>query len=228
MGLDKVIKPTHSFRVFKDRGEWVDAATHWITAKLSNAIDQRSQAVIALSGGSTPIPIYKALSHSALPWDRVDVEFVDERDTNDPDGSNRQMITEALLKNKAANYAGTRFNDKTRTSNAHLDVCVMGMGTDGHTASWFPGSKGLEKALDVNAPLAIEWVDATGCPGAGKYPHRYTMTLPTVLNSREILLLITGEDKHRVFDEAVHKSVYDAPVKALLAAGQRLTVMWAP
>ncbi len=228
MGLDQLIKTEHRFRVFTNRDEWADAATSWIADNLSNTIASRGEAVIALSGGSTPVPVYGALSNVKLAWEKIRVEIVDDRETADPDGRNARMIEKTLRKNNAAAYVRARFDEATATANAHLDLCVMGMGTDGHTASWFPGAKGLSQAMDLNAPFAIKTIDATGCPGAGKYPRRNTMTLPAVLNSRQILLLLTGEEKRRVFETAAQKSVYDAPVKALLAAGPRLTVMWAP
>ena len=68
--------------------------------------------------------------------------------------------------------------------------------------------------------------DATGCPVAGDQPERITLTLPAVMAARHIILLIAGNEKHNVFQAAVNKSVHDAPVKALLNAGSKLTVFW--
>ena len=104
----------------------------------------------------------------------------------------------------------------------------MGMGTDGHTASWFPGAVGLEKAIDINTSQNLVSVDATGCPVAGNYPYRITVTLPVIMRARHIVLFITGEAKKSVWEEAIEKSVFENPVKALYAAGERLTVIWAP
>lgn len=228
MGVDQLIKPGHAFRVFENREQWAAAATEWLASDLADVLEQKQKAIIALSGGSTPVPIYEQLSKAQLEWDKIQVEIVDDRVTQDPGGLNSVMIEKTLRKNSAVNYISQKLDETTTDWKARFDICVMGMGTDGHTASWFPGSEGLENAMSLNTSKVFECIHASGCPGAGKYPIRSTMTLPAILNSKKILLLMTGEEKRKVFENAANKSVYDAPVKALLAAGDRLTVMWAP
>ncbi len=235
MGLDQVIKSDYAFRVFDTREDLVAAASEHITCCLNERLSVSEQATLALSGGSTPKPVYDHISTRDLRWGQVHATLVDDRVTNDPAGSNAKMVEDILLQNKASGLNFRALEDvaddlEFNRQNAHIgfDVTVMGMGTDGHTASWFPGSPDLGAAMDPDTDKAVLTVSADGCPGAGIYPERITMTLPTVMSSQNILLLITGEEKRRVFDEAINKSVYDAPVKALLAAGPRLTVMWAP
>ena len=106
-----------------------------------------------------------------------------------------------------------------------FDVCVMGMGLDGHTASWFPNSKGLKEALDPNNADSVIAIDARGCPVAGDHPERITLTLSAVMAAKQIILMIPGAGKSDVFEQSAKQSVYDAPVKALRAAGERLTVI---
>jgi len=106
-----------------------------------------------------------------------------------------------------------------------FDVCVMGMGLDGHTASWFPNSTGLKEALDPANTDTVIAIDARGCPVAGDHPDRITLTLSAVMASKQIILMIPGAGKSDVFKASAEKSVYDAPVKALRAAGERLTVI---
>lgn len=235
MGVDQVIKTDNVFRVFDNREDLVAAASEYITGRLSERLAVFEQATLALSGGSTPKPVYDRLSHSEFDWDKVHATLVDDRVTADPAGSNAKMVEDIFVQNRATELNFLALEDAADdmgfnrlNSQFGFDVAVMGMGTDGHTASWFPGSPDLRAAMDPETDTAVMNIDAKGCPGAGTYAERITMTLPTVMASQNILLLITGDEKRQVFDEAVNKSVYDAPVKALLAAGPRLTVMWAP
>ncbi len=219
-------------------------ASAYVAARIANAVRQaiatRGQANVCLSGGSTPRPAYEALSGFELPWHKTNLSLVDDRwvpETNP--GSNAAMIRKSLLQGPAAR---ARFiplvSDHETPENGlaqseqsiaplmeSLDICLMGMGTDGHTASWFPGSGGLAAALDIENTHSLAAIDAAGCIGASNYPARITLTFPAVMQSREIILFITGDEKARVLDDAKEKSVTDAPVKALLAAGNRLTIV---
>ncbi len=228
MGLANLNKTNYAFRVLQDRGELEAMATDWIAAHLRGAIADKGKASLALSGGSTPRPIYQALSSVDMPWRQVQATLVDERISDSESGSNGKMVRELLMQNNASHMELIDMSAASDLTNSGFDICIMGMGTDGHTASWFPGSKNLEEALAINTDKSVIEIEAAGCPGAGQYPHRRTFTLPAVMNSGALLLLITGQEKLRVFEAAMMKSVFEAPVKALLAAGERLTVMWAP
>lgn len=227
MGVNQVIKPDHEFHVFGDREEFTLKATTFIREAIETRLSFAQTFKIALSGGSTPKPIYELLSKVKLNWSRVNSTLTDDRITDGPDGSNAEMVRNLLVQNAAAemNFQPLQANSSFLSG---FDLSILGMGTDGHTASWFPGSPDLREALNPNTGRDVMMFNAKGCPGAGSYPNRLTMTLPAVLNSQSILLLLTGEEKRRVFQDAVNKSVYEAPVKALLASGPRLTVMWAP
>lgn len=231
MGIETVINTDYAFQIFATRDEMTEAATHFIQRELDQSLSEKDRATLALSGGSTPKPIYQKLSNIELDWAKVKATLVDDRVTDDPNGLNAKMVQDILVQNKATDLDFNPLDISARDAQflgSEFSLTTMGMGTDGHTASWFPGSSDLRGALDPDTDSAIMRLNAQGSPGAGNYPLRLTMTLPTVLNSRKILLLISGEEKRKVFEDAVHKSVYDAPVKALLAAGPRLTVMWAP
>ena len=201
----------------------------------------KAKAGLLVSGGSSPRPIYQALSLTDIAWADVSVGLVDERWV-DPGqaGSNQDFIHETLLQNKAkaANFLPMKSSHGTAALGAPsiaqsyqaafnpADVCIMGMGTDGHTASWFPGAEDLETALDIYNKDMVCAQNAAGCPVAGDHPERITLTLPAVMQARHIVLLIAGEEKRQVFQAAVNKSVQDAPIKALLNAGTKLTVFW--
>ena len=193
-----------------------DAVTH-IESALRDALDARGRAVLMLSGGSSPRPVHEALSEVELDWSRVHVGLVDDR--VDPAGSNADFVRETLLKNRAT---AATFHPMKEGGFADLmpaDMCVMGMGSDGHTASWFPETKDLAKAMDVDTDEIVVAVDSESVPGAGDYRYRLTLTLPAVMQSRNILLFIPGAKKREVFENRE-----GLPVDALTAS-DRLTVI---
>lgn len=214
-----------------------------IEAILRQAVVTRGRASLMVSGGSSPRPLYEHLSKADLDWSKVTVSLVDERWVNPGEtGSNEDFIRATLIQNKAsaAQFFGLKTKYKTveaglRASEDRFkiierpfDVCVMGMGSDGHTASWFPHSKGLEMALAPSNQNILCAIDAAGAPVAGDHPHRISLTLGAVLESQAIILFIPGEAKRTVFDAAPKKPLIEAPVKALLDAGQNLHVFASP
>jgi len=229
-----------NYKSFAVRDVMVEMAAQQIAEAIKAAVEIRGEASVMLSGGSSPRPVYEALGQMELPWEKVTIGLVDDRWINRGQaGSNETFLDETLLKGaaKTAKFIGLKTNDANpaagvTASNAQIsaiaqpfDVCVMGMGLDGHTASWFPNSKGLEEALDVNNPDSVIAIDARGCTVAGGHPDRITLTLSAVMASKQIILMIPGAGKSNVFKDSAHKSVYEAPVKALRAAGERLTVI---
>jgi len=229
--------------VIHDSGDMVADAAFAIEAALRQALEIRGSASLLVSGGSSPKPLYARLSHADLDWSKVTISLVDERwvEPGNP-GSNEDFIRENLIQNKAsaANFFGlktphasvakglksaeSRFDSLSRP----FDVCVMGMGSDAHTASWFPNAKGLANALSLENDKILCAVDATGAPVAGDHSHRITLTLRAVLDSHLIVLFIPGEAKRQVFDTASSKPLSEAPVQALLRAGQHLHVFASP
>ena len=109
---------------------------------------------------------------------------------------------------------------------APADVVLLGMGEDGHTASWFPGSAGLSEALASETTIAS--IDATGCPVAGNHTQRITLTGKAVTSAAAAILLIFGDSKKAVFEAALAAPVDEKPVRfAIDKLGPRLTVVWA-
>ena len=231
---------TFTYKSFNARDEMVTSAATQIAEAVNSAVAQRGAASLMLSGGSSPRPVYERLSEMDLPWDKVTIGLVDDRwIERGKAGSNETFLDETLLKGKAksAKFIGLKTNDANpaagiEASEAQLsaipqpfDVCVMGMGLDGHTASWFPNSNGLKESLDPKNENTVIAIDARGCPVAGDHPDRITLTLSAVMASKQIILMIPGAGKADVFKASADKSVYDAPVKALRAAGGRLTVI---
>lgn len=189
------------------------------------------RASMACSGGSTPVPLYEALSGEAsLPWERVTVTLADERDA--PGGSedrNDRLVRASLLRGPARHASFVPLAGRDRLDGAlfPLSVAVMGMGEDGHTASWFPGCGGLAAALEGDERAVIRTVPDP-LPENAPY-ERFTLTRAAITNAGLILLLVTGEAKRAVLEEAMrHGQVETMPVRALVHAREaRLRIMYA-
>jgi 6-phosphogluconolactonase len=199
-------------------------AAAWLAETLSDVLKARGQCTIALSGGTTPRPVYAALAApdlaSGIDWSRVHVYFGDERAVP-PDhvDSNFRMAMESLLSRVAVPAAqihrmeGER-PDLDAAAAAYdrllpgaLDVLVLGMGADGHTASLFPGSPALaerrRRVMVVNGP---------------KPPtHRMTITPPVIAAARQVVVLAAGREKAVAVARALDDHTPVSEVPAALA-----------
>ena len=226
-----------------DNSDRVKKAAKAIEITLREALATRGRASLMVSGGSSPKPLYERLSHADLDWKNVAISLVDERWVEPGQaGSNEDFIRQTLVQNKAgaAQFFGLKTANDTveagladaaaRFENVLMpfDICVMGMGTDGHTASWFPNAVGLSEALSLKNENILCAINAGGAPVAGDHPHRISLTLCAVLDSHAVFLFIPGEAKRLVFDDAPNKLLSDAPVQALLRAGSKLHVFASP
>jgi 6-phosphogluconolactonase len=200
---------------FDDRSSMVEALQREFSEQLQQALEQRQQATLLLSGGSTPEPLYQQLSRTDLAWERINVALVDERWVNsDNVASNERFLRESLCVNQASkatllgmkNNAASVFDgvDECNSNYARLpkpyDICLLGMGGDGHTASLFPGAAGLDEALHSQLPCAA--IRANPSEVTGKLLHRMTLTAPQILSSEKLILMITGDAKWQVFEKA--------------------------
>ncbi|KTD49954.1 6-phosphogluconolactonase [Legionella quinlivanii] len=204
---------------------------------LNEAIAVRGEAYLAVSGGKTPAALFEVMAAKDLNWNAVSVILVDERwNTQDRD-SNEWLVKNCLLKNKAA--AATFINLYTQNSTIEeavgeaeaklariplFDAVILGMGEDGHTASLFPGSRELEYGLSNCAKDVIALT-----PMHAPF-QRITLTKPRLLRTRKLFLQLVGENKMRVFQEALaDNDVLTMPIRAFLnQPATRLQVMFAP
>jgi 6-phosphogluconolactonase len=175
-------------------------ASDWLARELEQALQKKPGRVsLALSGGNTPKPVYRALADRKLPWERVDVYFVDERfvPPDHPD-SNYLLVKQSLLEPlklpdaQVFRMQGERQDrdaaalDYEKVLPPQLDVVLIGVGEDGHTASLMPGHPALqERARRV---LAVE-------QRAKPPPWRMTLTFPVLQGAGAVLGLVTGEGK---------------------------------
>ena len=175
-----------------------------------SAIKEKGVAKILLSGGGTPKDLYRRLSLSNLEWSKVIIGLVDERFVSiDSEFSNEKMIAQILLQNAAkdAKLYGMVENIEDYTENLKAvnksyqklidsDIVLLGMGTDGHTASIFPKDQSSRECiLDVTPKIRN-----TNAPNDPK--KRISLNKPFISNSKHIFLMISGDNKINVFIQA--------------------------
>jgi 6-phosphogluconolactonase len=211
-----------------------------IAASLAAAVAARGLASLVVSGGKSPLKLFELLREEKLDWGRVCVALADERwvDTSDPD-SNERLVRDQLLRGPAAaaRFHGLKNGAPTPDMGAvsawetfarvprPFDAVVLGMGDDGHTASLFPGSPNLPSALN---PAAV-----AGCVGMWSplAPQpRLSLNLSALLDSRRVVVLISGAEKWRTFVAACAPGpIEEMPVRAVLRQSRTpVQVMWAP
>jgi len=211
-----------------------------VAIKLSRAIETHGDASLVVPGGTTPGFFFDALAHADLDWARVTVMPSDERWVPTTDaGSNERLIRERLLVGRAASArfvswrgAGEDRDSAIAALNARIhphtsfDVCVLGLGTDGHIASIIPSAPDYAVlCTQIFSPHSVTVVDA---PGAAITSHRLSLTLGAILRSQLIVVLSTGEPK-RVVLEAAIEGDGDGPIVLLLAPQVApIWACWAP
>lgn len=211
-----------------------------VSAALAAGIATRGTASIAVSGGSTPKAFFQALAKKDIAWDKVTVTLVDERFVPpESDRSNHALVTANLLQGHAAKArflplyhaaasaedAAVLASNETAKIGAPFDVVVLGMGTDGHTASFFPGGTQLSRAIDATTPRGVITMEAEG---AGE--PRLTFTFSALQDARLLVLHIEGESKKVVLAKAEGEGdEAEMPIRTMLRrAASPLQIYWAP
>ena len=199
-----------------------------VAQQLTEAVQRHGQASIALSGGRSPIAFLQALNRQPLPWRQLTITLVDERVVPpDHPNSNARLLREHLLHGAAADahfiplvtQADQPERDVQRLQSElpRLDVAVLGMGEDGHTASLFPGVPGVAAALADDCPQPVMLFHP-----AQTVEARLSLTWPPLSTAGALFLPIQGARKLAVAQHA------DAalPVSRFLTLDQ-LQVYWA-
>lgn len=204
------------------------ALARHIASALRAAMRERGQAVLFVSGGRSPVALFEQLSQVPLDWSKLSVGLVDERCVaEDSADRNDALVRRHLLQGPAAAarlvpLVGRGLDADNELPGAQqriaqiglpADVLVLGVGEDGHTASWFPGADETAAAMDA---ATVEQVAIVRPKTA---PHlRLTLTLPVVLQARQILLPVQGSTKHAVLERAAEPDADAAklPIAAVL------------
>jgi 6-phosphogluconolactonase len=231
-----MIKTDFQRREFADGEELAQGLVEWTAERLRSGIAARGAALLVVSGGKSPARFFEVLSNIDLDWPRVAITLADERRVaDDSPRSNARLVRERLLQNRAQAASFTPLADVRLPEDRELaaasarianlpspaDVVVLGMGDDGHTASWFPGAEGLADAIDPGARQLVAPIVAADAP-----EPRLTLTGRVLLRARAIALEIEGEQKLATFAAALKPGPEEAmPIRAVIRrAADRLTV----
>lgn len=189
--------------------ENADSATiaDWLAARLYEALDAREGPVtITVPGGSTPFPIIEELVLNQLDWGRVVVWPNDDRVVPEDHPASNTGKLRALFAPVGAEVVTLTIMEEV----PHFVIAWLGMGADGHVASLFPNT---DPRLDETA--RIVWLTPDPLPPEAPF-DRVSLTLPALLDSDAVALVIRGEDKRAVFGAAL-AGASDLPVARLLA-----------
>lgn len=214
-------------KTFPDRARLAESFAEDLATLMRRRIAETGSALIAVSGGNTPKLMFDHLSRQDIAWDKVTVTLVDERQVPiTSDRSNARLVSQHLLKNNAirALFVPLFENVAVAAKLPAFDAVVLGMGDDGHTASFFPDGDNLARALD---PATKDRIITMQAPDAGE--PRLTFTLKALLASPFLALHIEGGDKMKVLEKALTPGpVAEMPIRAVLQAIHPVTLYWAP
>ncbi|CEP35701.1 MULTISPECIES: 6-phosphogluconolactonase [unclassified Halomonas] len=202
---------------------------------LHDDLNHQERVLLVVSGGSTPVPFFKALAAKPLPWERIDVTLADERWVDEQSSdSNAKLVREHLLQGDAEAATFIPLTCGAATPEEGVDevvkraeslawpasVVILGMGGDGHTASLFPDSPELTLALATEELLVAVRTPSQPQP-------RITFSADRLHQARRHILHITGDDKRAVLAKALNgDDVRQLPIRAFLTCP--LAIYWAP
>ncbi|WP_323764937.1 6-phosphogluconolactonase [Marinovum sp.] len=221
------------FIEYADREMLTIDVANKLAGELRSALEHEDRVLMAVPGGTSPGPIFDDLCAANLDWSRVDVMLSDERWVpEDSERSNTRLLRERLLVERAAAarylplyLPGAAPEDRmaelteTITPRLPIQVLLLGMGADMHTASLFPGADNLARALDPRAPALM----AMRAPGAPE--PRITLTAPVLDGAMSKHVVIFGDEKRAALERARSLKPAEAPIAAVLS---QALVHWAP
>ena len=189
-------------RISFSKSQFVYAAANYIARQFEDVLKQKEHINVALSGGTSPLPVYEKLREFSIEWERIRFYLVDEREAPLLDAQNNfQNISKSLFEHipsksywiydgtKAAAISTREFEEtllkNIPKSNGHIqfDFILLGMGLDGHTASLFPNNDALNEKIK---PVIYTYVAQLGS-------HRISLTMPVINNALNRILLIDSK-----------------------------------
>ncbi len=210
------------FIEYDSRNALFEGLADIVEKQLRAALKANGTATLAVPGGTTPAPFFHRLRTADQDWSKVKVMLTDERFVPEAsERSNTRLLRENLLQDNAAAATLIPFYKAAEApedvleslregieSALPLDVCVLGMGADMHTASIFPEADLLAEALDPQAPVLLP-MRAPNAP-----EPRLTLTAPVLQAAKAVHILIAGSDKKTAFAQAQSaRSPLEAPVR---------------
>ena len=207
---------------------------------LQKRLDDLGQASLVVSGGATPREFFTRLARARIDWSGVTVTLADERWVAPSQApSNEHLVRTTLLQERAAAARFVPLKNQAKTAQEGEETCcqnlahvprpftlvVLGMGLDGHTASLFPGSAQLDRALDPDSRQACMAIPPPRAPH-----ERMSLTLAALLDTERIILHITGREKRNILEQALAGGSHaEMPVRAVLEQEHcPVQVYWAP
>lgn len=208
-----------------------------INMMLQDALLRDGRASLAVSGGSTPKTLFNKLSMLYIDWPSIDITLVDDRWVDEThNDSNESLVRRFLLKGNAADapFVALKNSAKGAREGRHkceeslsqvkhpLDVVVLGLGADGHTASLFPCCDELTMAMDINNTNRCIATNPMNAPY-----ERITLTRSAIKSSSNIILHIVGRNKLDTLEQAIKtKDSAKMPIYAFLQ--EPISIYWAP
>ncbi|CAD7054728.1 6-phosphogluconolactonase [Pseudorhizobium endolithicum] len=211
-----------------------------VAHRLAAALEAKGAASLVVSGGSTPKTFFRALSGRDIDWTKVTVTLVDERFVPmDHPRSNHLLVRENLLQDKAAaarfiplyhdcpsvEEAARKATEATAAIAPPFDVVILGMGGDGHTASFFPHGNNLAEALEAAGPRRVLSMKAQDAD-----EPRLTFSFSSLTDAGLLVLHIEGQEKKDVLARAQEGTdENEMPIRAVLhRASSPVDIYWAP
>jgi 6-phosphogluconolactonase len=229
-----------SLHEFADGATLAEKLADQVAYRLAAAIEAKGSASLAVSGGSTPKKFFQALSGRKIDWPKVTVTLVDERFVPaDSPRSNHLLVQQNLLRNEASaarfiplfhdcpsvDEAAATATQETASIGNPFDLVILGMGGDGHTASFFPHGNHLGEALDEAGPRCVMPMEAEGAD-----EPRLTFSFSSLTDAGLLVLHIEGDAKKEVLKTAQSGTdETEMPIRAVLnRAASPVEIYWAP
>jgi 6-phosphogluconolactonase len=226
-----MIERTTTWHEFSTREVFSEKLTDLLGKTLQFSSITQERVLFGVSGGSTPLPIYRQLAARELAWNKIHMVIVDERwvPTDHPDSNEkniRHAFSEGVIESPKIiglwseqdnlDMAATAANQTLAALNSDLDVILLGMGEDGHFASLFPTAAEFSTAISKENTRLVFPIEPMPAHAAHS---RLSMSLAYIQRAKRIVLAITGEKKRTILQQAIaHGDVNALPIAALFTA----------